>query len=123
MLSFCVYIYDHDGYSWLAYLYLFIIVLHNVFLFNHNRFVTDYCNIHGSFFLLLGAGQNQGCNKAGAHTRDIPRYNGYVRGACLVRQTLRYHENAKSISFRAARQRATQGFVIACPRMRSGAGS
>ena len=47
------------------------------------------------------------CNKAGAHTRDIPRYKGYVTGARLARQAFQYHEYEKC--FIAARQRATRG--------------
>ena len=35
------------------------------------------------------------CDKAGARTRDKTRHKGYVTGARLARQALKYHEYAK----------------------------
>ena len=40
---------------------------------------------------LYGSGSKpKACNKAGAHTRDIPRYKGYVTGARLAREALQF---------------------------------
>ena len=49
------------------------------------------------FVLLYGSGSKpKACNKAGAHTRDIPGYKGYVTGARLARQALQLsRENAR----------------------------
>ena len=45
----------------------------------------------------MGGRQNQRLvSRTGPHTRDIPRYKGYVTGARLSRQALQYHEYSKS---------------------------
>ena len=70
------------------------------------RVCRDLCK--HVYICIYGSGSKpKACNKAGAHTRDIPRYKGYVTGARLARQARQYHEYSKS--FIAARQRATRG--------------
>ena len=48
---------------------------------------------YGCLHTIYGSGSKpKACNKAGAHTRDIPHYKGYVTGARLARQALQFHE-------------------------------
>ena len=42
------------------------------------------------FFIYGSVSKPAACNKAGAHTRDIPGYKGYVTGARLARQALQF---------------------------------
>ena len=53
-----------------------------------NVYVCVYVHVNVSVHVYIyGSGSKpRVCNKAGAHTRDIPRYKGYVTGRRLSRQ-------------------------------------